>query len=86
MSKTPALATHPIVVLMLLQEAPANPPLADAVQQPASSEPSFASIACKPGIDGVLPSIVGGQGLARMSANFTGMVLIEYSCQTPCRT
>ncbi|CAL5225946.1 g8744 [Coccomyxa viridis] len=67
------IGARQIVSAASLQDAPANPPLADAVQQPASSEPSFASIACKPGIDGVLPSIVGGQGLAGMSANFTGV-------------
>ena len=78
-------ATLSIIVLLVLQDAPANPPLADAVQQPASSEPSFASIACKPGIDGVLPSIVGGQGLAGMSANFTGTPVSAYTCRTSCR-
>ncbi len=77
----------PIVMPLLLQDSPAGPPLADSVQQPASSEPSFASIACKPGIDGVLPSIIGGQGLAGMSANFTGMVkhAPDMALGTPCK-
>lgn len=49
-------------------------PLTTNVRQPESSEPSIARIACIPGSDGVQPSIVGGQGLAGLSANFTGGV------------
>ncbi len=50
-----------------------NPTLATAVKQPASSEPYIAKIACKPGSDGVQPTMLGGQGLAGLTANFTGV-------------